>query len=202
MRSTRRCGGSSLKDAQPLGQEPAVVPLAVRARSRWRACATFVTPNFGPTAKIVYAACTYVICSILYTGINTPVTAILAALYSGFARACGADELPHVRLETWRAVRQPDRTRPGRAARPRQQSPRLHAGDADVCGRHGGALSRSRFAICARSRAERIRASLGAAQPAGAQGQCALADYLSQQPASSGSRSSRASLRRPTSSSM
>jgi len=42
--------------------------------------ATFITPNFGPTAKIVYAACTYVACSILYTGINTPVTAILAAL--------------------------------------------------------------------------------------------------------------------------
>jgi len=42
--------------------------------------ATFVTPNVGPTAKIVYAACTYVICSVLYTGINTPVTAILAAL--------------------------------------------------------------------------------------------------------------------------
>jgi len=42
--------------------------------------ATFVTPSVGPTAKIVYAACTYVICSILYTGINTPVTAILAAL--------------------------------------------------------------------------------------------------------------------------
>jgi sugar (glycoside-pentoside-hexuronide) transporter len=42
--------------------------------------ATFVTPNVGPTAKIIYAACTYVLCSILYTGINTPVTAILAAL--------------------------------------------------------------------------------------------------------------------------
>ena len=42
--------------------------------------ATFVTPNIGPTAKIVYAACTYVSCSILYTGINTPVTAILASL--------------------------------------------------------------------------------------------------------------------------
>lgn len=42
--------------------------------------ATFVTPNLGPTAKIVYAACTYVSCSILYTGINTPVTAILASL--------------------------------------------------------------------------------------------------------------------------
>lgn len=42
--------------------------------------ATFATPNIGPTAKIVYAGCTYVICSVLYTGINTPVTAILAAL--------------------------------------------------------------------------------------------------------------------------
>jgi sugar (glycoside-pentoside-hexuronide) transporter len=42
--------------------------------------ATFITPNVGPTAKIIYASCTYVICSILYTGINTPVTAILAAL--------------------------------------------------------------------------------------------------------------------------
>ena len=42
--------------------------------------ATFITPKIGPTAKIVYAACTYVSCSILYTGINTPVTAILASL--------------------------------------------------------------------------------------------------------------------------
>jgi sugar (glycoside-pentoside-hexuronide) transporter len=42
--------------------------------------ATFITPNVGRTEKIVYAACTYVVCSILYTGINTPVTAILAAL--------------------------------------------------------------------------------------------------------------------------
>lgn len=42
--------------------------------------ATFVTPSVGSTAKIVYAASTYVICSVLYTGINTPVTAILAAL--------------------------------------------------------------------------------------------------------------------------
>jgi sugar (glycoside-pentoside-hexuronide) transporter len=41
---------------------------------------TFVTPNVGATAKLVYAACTYIFCSVLYTGINTPVTAILAAL--------------------------------------------------------------------------------------------------------------------------
>lgn len=41
---------------------------------------TFVTPNFGHAAKIAYAASTYVICSVLYTGINTPVTSILSAL--------------------------------------------------------------------------------------------------------------------------
>lgn len=41
---------------------------------------TFVTPNLGHAAKIAYAASTYVICSILYTGINTPVTSILSAL--------------------------------------------------------------------------------------------------------------------------
>lgn len=41
---------------------------------------TFVTPNVGHTAKIVYAGSTYILCSVLYTGINTPVTSILSAL--------------------------------------------------------------------------------------------------------------------------
>ncbi|WP_044933717.1 glycoside-pentoside-hexuronide (GPH):cation symporter [Pseudacidobacterium ailaaui] len=41
---------------------------------------TFVTPSFGAMAKVIYAAATYVVCSILYTGINTPVTSILSAL--------------------------------------------------------------------------------------------------------------------------
>jgi sugar (glycoside-pentoside-hexuronide) transporter len=41
---------------------------------------TFVTPNLGAHAKIAYAAGTYILVNILYTGINTPVTAILAAL--------------------------------------------------------------------------------------------------------------------------
>lgn len=41
---------------------------------------TFTTPNLGSTAKIAYAISTYVVSSILYTGINTPVTSILAAL--------------------------------------------------------------------------------------------------------------------------
>jgi sugar (glycoside-pentoside-hexuronide) transporter len=41
---------------------------------------TFLTPNLGHTAKVLYAAGTYIVCSILYTGINTPVTSILSAL--------------------------------------------------------------------------------------------------------------------------
>ena len=41
---------------------------------------TFMTPDLGYKAKVAYAAVTYVACSILYTGINTPVTSILASL--------------------------------------------------------------------------------------------------------------------------
>ena len=41
---------------------------------------TFQTPDLGHTAKIWYAAVTYIACNILYTGINTPVTSILSSL--------------------------------------------------------------------------------------------------------------------------
>lgn len=41
---------------------------------------TFAVPDLGPTAKAFYSGGVYIICSILYTGINTPVTAILSAL--------------------------------------------------------------------------------------------------------------------------
>ena len=41
---------------------------------------TFLTPELSGTAKILYAAGTYICVNILYTGINTPVTAILSAL--------------------------------------------------------------------------------------------------------------------------
>lgn len=40
----------------------------------------FLAPNLSPVAKAFYAGSTYIICSILYTGINTPVTSILSAL--------------------------------------------------------------------------------------------------------------------------
>jgi sugar (glycoside-pentoside-hexuronide) transporter len=41
---------------------------------------TFCAPNLGSTAKALYSGATYIICSIIYTGINTPVTSILSAL--------------------------------------------------------------------------------------------------------------------------
>jgi sugar (glycoside-pentoside-hexuronide) transporter len=43
---------------------------------------TFQTPDLGHTAKVWYAAITYIACNILYTGINTPVTSILSGLTS------------------------------------------------------------------------------------------------------------------------
>jgi sugar (glycoside-pentoside-hexuronide) transporter len=55
---------------------------------------TFVTPSIGPTAKIVYAVVTYVASSVLYTGINTPVTSILASLTP--------DSQERITLTTWR----------------------------------------------------------------------------------------------------
>lgn len=41
---------------------------------------TFLTPDLSSKAKVLYAGATYIVCGILYTGINTPVTAILSSL--------------------------------------------------------------------------------------------------------------------------
>jgi sugar (glycoside-pentoside-hexuronide) transporter len=41
---------------------------------------TFQTPDLSHTAKVWYAAITYIVCNVLYTGINTPVTSILSGL--------------------------------------------------------------------------------------------------------------------------
>jgi sugar (glycoside-pentoside-hexuronide) transporter len=57
---------------------------------------TFLTPNLGSTAKVLYSACTYIVCGILYTGINTPVTSILSALTS--------DPRERVMLTTFRMI--------------------------------------------------------------------------------------------------
>jgi sugar (glycoside-pentoside-hexuronide) transporter len=41
---------------------------------------TFLTPDLSNNAKVMYSAATYIVCGILYTGVNTPVTAILSVL--------------------------------------------------------------------------------------------------------------------------
>jgi len=41
---------------------------------------TFLTPDLSYQGKVIYAAAAYIICSVLYTGINTPVTSILSTL--------------------------------------------------------------------------------------------------------------------------
>lgn len=55
---------------------------------------TFLTPDLSQNAKIAYAVITYISSSILYTGINTPVTSILSALTD--------DPQERVRLTCWR----------------------------------------------------------------------------------------------------
>jgi sugar (glycoside-pentoside-hexuronide) transporter len=57
---------------------------------------TFLTPDLGHTAKVAYAAITYIGCNVLYTGINTPVTSILSALT--------ADPKERVTLTTFRMI--------------------------------------------------------------------------------------------------
>ena len=41
---------------------------------------TYLAPELDYSAKVAYAAATYIVSSVLYTGINTPVTSILTAL--------------------------------------------------------------------------------------------------------------------------
>jgi len=74
---------------------------------------TFLTPDLSHTGKVIYAALTYIVCSVLYTGINTPVTSILSALTPRPARARHADVVPHVRLQTRRAAGEPHRDEAG-----------------------------------------------------------------------------------------
>jgi len=66
-------------------------------RRLWRA--DFSDRDLGHQAKVLYAAGTYIVCSVLYTGINTPVTSILSALTPDPHERCDADLLPHVRLK-------------------------------------------------------------------------------------------------------
>jgi len=57
---------------------------------------TFLTPQLDSRTKVLYSAATYIICGILYTGINTPVTSILSALT--------ANPAERVMLTTYRMI--------------------------------------------------------------------------------------------------
>lgn len=57
---------------------------------------TFLSPQLSPSAKAFYSAGTYIVCGVLYTGINTPVTSILSALTS--------DPAERVTLTTFRMI--------------------------------------------------------------------------------------------------
>lgn len=57
---------------------------------------TFLTPDLSSTAKAFYAAGTYIICGIIFTGINTPLTSILSSLTP--------DPQQRVSLTTWRMI--------------------------------------------------------------------------------------------------
>ncbi len=57
---------------------------------------TFLTPNLSASAKALYSAATYILCGVLYTGINTPVTSILSALTS--------DPAERITLTTFRMI--------------------------------------------------------------------------------------------------
>jgi sugar (glycoside-pentoside-hexuronide) transporter len=56
---------------------------------------TFLAPDLSPTAKVVYALVTYIIAGIVYTGIGTPITAILPNLTNSSTE--------RVRLNSWRS---------------------------------------------------------------------------------------------------
>ena len=80
MLSMRRCGESFLTRHTADGEKAARGFSGSAFRLRAFGVLTFLTPNLSYHAKLIYAAVTYIGCSVLYTGINTPVTSILSAL--------------------------------------------------------------------------------------------------------------------------
>ncbi|MBE6185452.1 MAG: MFS transporter, partial [Bacillus sp. (in: Bacteria)] len=55
---------------------------------------SFLAPDVSPSAKVVYALITYILAGIVYTGIGTPITAILPNLTN--------NSTERVRLNSWR----------------------------------------------------------------------------------------------------
>jgi Na+/melibiose symporter-like transporter len=56
---------------------------------------TFLAPDLSPNAKLVYALITYIITGMVYTGVATPITAILPNLTN--------NSTERVRLNSWRS---------------------------------------------------------------------------------------------------
>ncbi|MCM3022317.1 MFS transporter [Bacillus ginsengihumi] len=56
---------------------------------------SFLAPDVSPSAKVVYALITYILAGIVYTGIGTPITAILPNLTN--------NSTERVRLNSWRS---------------------------------------------------------------------------------------------------
>jgi len=56
---------------------------------------TFLAPDLSPNAKVIYALITYIVAGMVYTGIATPITAILPNLTN--------DSTERVRLNSWRS---------------------------------------------------------------------------------------------------
>ncbi|MER2061266.1 MAG: MFS transporter, partial [Niallia sp.] len=56
---------------------------------------TFLAPDLSPTAKVVYALITYIVAGMVYTGVATPITAILPNITN--------NSTERVRLNSWRS---------------------------------------------------------------------------------------------------
>ena len=118
-----------------MGKKPSVVSVAVRAVRDLRRADVSDAQSRATRAKVFYAAVTYIVCSVLYTGINTPVTSILSALtpnpqervtltcFRMFGSKLGVLMVNLTALQA------------GEIFGPRRRPQRFHARDADLCDR-------------------------------------------------------------------
>lgn len=63
----------------PLGKVPAL-SLVVGRSVRYHRCADFVTPDWSPTGKLVYAYVTYSLMMMIYSAINVPYASLLGVM--------------------------------------------------------------------------------------------------------------------------
>ncbi len=92
--------------------DPVMGMIADRTRSRWGqfrpyllwgavpfgviCTLTYITPDIGPTAKLVYASVTYVLLTLVFTAVNVP--------YCGLGDVITADPKQRMSLQSWRFV--------------------------------------------------------------------------------------------------